>query len=314
MKVLNKLILGAAMIVIALACGSNSIAQTQSTFDGNQPLAAEQNQNFIFNSTRPARFSALEAKRVNSPERPNSGKNAAGDSSTAPAATSQDDQWHFSFTPYFWLAGVTGHAGIGNRVVEVESGLTDPNVHLNFGFMSTFEARRDKLLILTDLQYSNLGTERPNPGILFSSATAAFKTFILDPEVGYRVAENTEKGRSVDLLGGIRYWHLRTDLDFAAGALPAESRTASRGWVDGVAGVRGQMHLTPKLFMVGKGDIGGGGSHFTYQLLGGFGYQIAQKFALVGGYRALHVDYDKDNLLFDTTLHGPIVGVRIGIN
>jgi hypothetical protein len=54
---------------------------------------------------------------------------------------------------------------------------------------------------------------------------------------------------------------------------------------------------------------GGGGSKFTWQLLGG--YQINEHFAVVGGYRALSVDYDKDNFLFDMILHGPIVGVGI---
>jgi len=32
-------------------------------------------------------------------------------------------------------------------------------------------------------------------------------------------------------------------------------------------------------------------------------------YALVGGYRGIHVNYDKDKFLFETTLHGPIVGL-----
>ena len=227
------------------------------------------------------------------------------------SSSANDDKWHFRFSPYAWIAGVTGRAGIGALVVNVDSGLSDPNVHLNFGLMGAMEARKNKFIILTDLQYSNLGTERPNPGILFSSATADFKTFILDPEVGYRVAANPEKGRYVDVVGGVRYWHLRTDLNFAAGALSARSATASRGWVDGVGGVRGVIHLSPKIYMMGKGDLGAGGSKFTYQLFGGFGFQVSRSVALVGGYRAIHVNYDRNNFLFDTTLHGPILGLTI---
>jgi hypothetical protein len=230
---------------------------------------------------------------------------------TTSPQTPDEDKWQLGFTPYLWIAGINGTAGIANRTVEVDSGITASNVHLNFGFMSTFEARKNKFVLLTDLQYSNLGTERPTPGPLFSSATAEFKTFILDPEVGYRIAGNPERGNSIDILGGIRYWHLKSELHFTAGVLPSLDLNASRNWVDAVGGVRAKIHLSPKVFLTGKVDLGGGGSKFTYQLLGGGGYQINKNFALVGGYRALHVDYDKDNFLFDMTLAGPIMGVGI---
>ena len=175
--------------------------------------------------------------------------------------------------------------------------------------MGTLEARKGKLVILTDLQYSNIGADSGTPGPGFSGVETDFKTFILDPEIGYRVVDNPDKGAFVDVLGGIRYWHLKTDLDFLAGILSARSVTASRGWVDAVVGIRGKTHVSKKWFVSGKGDLGGGGSKFTYQLFGGVGVMVSQKVALIGGYRALHTNYDRDNFLFDMTLHGPLMGV-----
>ena len=232
--------------------------------------------------------------------------------SSAPKPKPQDpneDKWQFQLTPYIWIAGISGQAGIGGLTTDVNAGITDDDVDLNFGFMGTFEARRNRFIILTDMQYSDLGTDRATPGPLFSSANADFQTFVLDPEVGYRVAHNPEKGRSLDVLGGIRYWHLRTNLDFTAGILPAVSATASKQWVDAVGGLRGRMHLTPKAFVVGKFDLGGGGSEFTYQLFGGFGLQLNPQIALIGGYRHLSVDYNRNGFLFDTALAGPILGI-----
>jgi hypothetical protein len=213
-----------------------------------------------------------------------------------------------------WIAGVSGRGGIGALSVNINSGITDDNVHLNFGFMGSFEARRNKLMVATDLQYSNLGTENPTPGPLFSTASADFKTFVLDPEVGYRIAANPEKGRFVDLLGGVRYWHLRADLNFDAGILSARSATGSKDWVDGVIGLRGRAAISRKIFVSGKADIGGGGSKLTYQLFGGVGVSVSRRASLIGGYRDLHVNYDKDNFLFDMSLAGPIVGLsfRLG--
>ncbi len=224
-------------------------------------------------------------------------------------ANDSTDKWHFKFTPYLWIAGVSGRGGIGDLSVNIDSSITDDNVKLNAGFMGTFEARRNKLIFATDLQYSNLGTENLTPGPLFSNASADFKTFVLDPEVGYRLAANEEKGRFIDVLGGVRYWHLRADLKFDEGILSARSATGSRYWVDGVAGVRGTAALSRKLFVSGKADLGGGGSKLTYQLFGGAGIRIGERTSLIAGYRHLHVNYDRDNFLFDMSLAGPIFGV-----
>lgn len=233
-------------------------------------------------------------------------------SEPAPKPQAADpDAWQFQFTPYLWIAGIKGQAGIGNVVVDVDAALTDDNVDLNFGVMGTFEARRKRLVILTDLQYSNLGTDRATPRALFSSASADFKTFVLDPEIGYRIIDNKEKGAFVDVLGGFRYWHLKTDLTLNAGLLPAVNISRSKSWVDGVAGIRGRAHLTPRVFLTGKADIGGGGSDFSYQLFGGVGVLVGKRYALIAGYRDLKVNYNQDGFLFDNALHGPILGFGI---
>jgi hypothetical protein len=224
-------------------------------------------------------------------------------------ANNSTDKWNFQFTPYLWIAGITGRGGIGDLSVKIDSSITDDNVHLNAGFMGTFEARRNKFILATDLQYSNLGTENPTPGPLFSSASADFKTFVLDPEVGYRVAANEEKGRFIDVLAGARYWHLRADLNLDEGILSARSATGSNQWVDGVAGLRGRAALSRKIFVSGKADLGGGGSKLTYQLFGGVGMRVGERTSLIGGYRHLHVNYDRDNFLFDMSLAGPIFGI-----
>ena len=241
-----------------------------------------------------------------------SGSNSVASSTeTLKPQGADPDKWQFQFTPYFWLAGINGRAGIGNLDVDVDASITDSDVDLNFGLMGTFEARKNRLVILTDFQYSNLGTDRATPRNLFSTASADFKTFVLDPEVGYRLIDNQEKGAFVDVLGGIRYWHLKSELTFNAGLLPAVSLTRSRDWVDGVAGIRGRKHLTPRLFLTGKADLGGGGSNLSYQLFGGVGVLFGKRFALIGGYRDLDVNYNKDGFLFDVALHGPIFGLGI---
>ena len=181
--------------------------------------------------------------------------------------TASKDEWHFQFTPYLWSASISGQAGIGNLTIDTDSSVTDSDVEVNFGFMSTFEARKNRFVLQTDLQYSDLSAETTNPGPLFSSTRASFKTFILDPEVGYRIIDN-DKGSSLDLLGGIRYWHLTGNLELRAGTVPEVQISRTRDWVDGVVGLRGKAALSKHWFVTGKADLGGGGSEFTYQLFG----------------------------------------------
>jgi hypothetical protein len=177
--------------------------------------------------------------------------------------------------------------------------------------MGLFEARKNRFVLLADIQYSNLGTDRPTPGPLFSSAEADFKTFIFDGEAGYRVVDNVTDKRSLDVVGGLRVWRLEMNLNFGAGILAARSATATRSWVDAVGGVRGRAFLTERIFVAGKADLGGGGSKFTWQLFGVGGFEVHPRVALVGGYRWLSVNYDKDNFLFDNVIHGPVLSATL---
>lgn len=326
MTLIPKLQTALSVVFILTTAGAISItAQTQAVADNSSANAAST----AATTSEPkkaevAKPSTMLAKNT-SPDKTSEVSRDAGNSNAVASASTVEtspgtaapqgtqpapaDKWQFQFTPYLWIAGISGRAGIGNLSADVSSGVTDSSVHINFGFMGALEAHKDKIVILTDLQYSDLGTKSATPGPGFSGVETSFKTFILDPEVGYRVVDNPDKGAFVDVLGGIRYWHLRTDLNFAAGLLAARSVTASRGWVDGVFGIRGKAALSKKWFVTGKADVGGGGSKFTYQVFGGVGVMVAKKVALIGGYRALHVNYDKDNFLFDMTLHGPILGV-----
>ena len=224
----------------------------------------------------------------------------------APAST---DPWEYQFTPYAWIAGTSGTVKIGDLTAHVSSSITDTSVHINFAFMGAFEAHRDKLTILTDLQFSNLGTDNATPGPGFGAVETKTKTFILDPEVGYRFGENKEKGRFAEVLGGIRYWHLNEELTFTGGLLAARQATASRDWVDAVVGVRGKAAVSKKWFVTGKADLGGGGAKFTYQLFGGVGVMVAKKIALIGGFRDLYVNKSSNDFTFKMSLHGPVFGL-----
>jgi len=226
-----------------------------------------------------------------------------------PPAPAADDKWHFVFSPYFWMAGLHGTTGGPNRTIHVDESFGDIFHSLKFAFMGVFEAHKGKWAMQTDVEFVSLDDDKATPGPLFSSANAKIKTFVFTPEAGYKIYNDPDKGSFVQVLGGTRIWHISTDLNFNAGVLPAVQIKDSRSWVDGVVGLRAKAALSEKVFFLGRFDVGGGGSKFTYQLFGGLGYSITEKIALIGGYRALDVNYDKNNFLYDTNQRGPIMGV-----
>ena len=230
---------------------------------------------------------------------------------TAPAAAqtasqSSPDGWQFELVPYLWGSGIDGEIGIGNRTANVDASFSNIVKHLHFAAMGLAEARRERLVVLADTLYTDLRGQRATPGPLFSSVRPQQKLLIFTPEAGYRVLDTD--GASIDALGGIRFWHLKSELEFRAGVLPSIDMEASRNWVDAIVGLRARKALPRGTWVSAYGDVGAGGSDLTYQLVGTVGGDIGTRYAVVFSYRLLNVDYDKDRVLLDTAMKGPLFG------
>lgn len=216
------------------------------------------------------------------------------------------DSWQFQFVPYLWGSGLDGQVGIGNRTAEVDASFSNILSHLHFAAMGMADARRNKLVVVTDALYTDVRGQDATPGPLFSSVSPQQKLFILTPVGGYRVLDTPDT--SVDLVGGIRLWHMNSQLQFQAGLLPGINVQDSRGWVDAIGGLRARRALAHRWWVSGYGDLGGGGSDFTYQIIGNAGVDFQDHYGFVLGYRYLNVDYDKNNFLLNTAMRGPVFG------
>lgn len=223
--------------------------------------------------------------------------------STSPSSTVG---WQVQLVPYLWGSGINGQVGIGNRTADVDASFGNVLSHLHFAAMGMADARLNKFVVLADAFYTDVRDQNATPGPLFSSVDPQQKLFFLTPEAGYSVLHSSEW--SLDVLGGIRWWHLNSELQFRSGLLPGVNLERTRGWVDAIGGLRAKRSFSEKWSANAYGDLGGGGSDFTYQIIGTANLNLAEHFALALGYRYLKVDYDKDNFLMDTALKGPIVG------
>ena len=230
---------------------------------------------------------------------------ASAQSSTQPPP----ETWQVRLTPYLWGSGVEGQLGVGDRTADVDASFRNVLDHLHIAAMGYGTVQRGRFVALADAFYTDVRGQRATPGPLFSSVSPQQSVFMLTPAAGYRVHE-TPNG-SVDVLGGVRLWRTRTQLEFQTGLLPGVNVEGTQTWVDAIGGVSARRNLTDKWWAGAYGDIGGGGSDFTYQILANAGYDFSERYALTLGYRHLSVDYDATDFLLDTSLDGPIVGFMI---
>src|ERR1700752_3914186 len=236
MKLITRITAPAISMLVMLAWAGHSMAQTQTRNDNAQrvvttPVITEtKSPTTDYSVSRIVRPAELATKN----DTPKSEASTtvtepppASKAGAKPAAPADDDKWHFQFTPYFWMAGLHGTSGTQNRTVQVDESFGDIFRSLNFAFMGVVEARKNKLVVLADTEYVSLEDERATPGPLFSGVNAKFKIFIFDPEAGYRVYENPDNGSSVDIVGGVRIWHISTDFTFTPGILAGTQVEAS---------------------------------------------------------------------------------------
>jgi len=222
------------------------------------------------------------------------------------ATTTVDDQWHFSFLPYLWFAGMHGTVGALGFKTGVSASPGDLLSHFNFGLMGTFEARRNRLILPTDMMWIRLSDDHGVPLNEIGITGIDFRVgqFLLTPKVGYQVLDNPRL--KIHALAGMRYWHLGQKLTFKPALFNGIS--TSQNWVDAIGGGRITVPFTPKVSLMVAGDAGGGGASSDYQLVGLLGYQLKPNIDLQAGWRYLVVNYRDGGFLYNVTTSGVGIG------
>jgi len=240
---------------------------------------------------------------------------------SAPDARAQNNgAWEPGVTlaPYGWLAGFDGTAGVSSGDLDPGGGLGLPeriDVKLDgeleeIGFMFYADWRGERWMAMFDSVWVNVSQDAQIslgqilPG---SRIDATIDGNIYLAAVGLRMHD--WENATFSTFGGLRYYDLEATVGASGGLLPqGVSATGSRTWADGVLGMRLAVALTEKWRLSALLDFGTGGSDFSGEALVSMSYRLPW-FSLVGGYRHMALDYDKEGLRIDAALTGPYVGV-----
>lgn len=221
-----------------------------------------------------------------------------------------EDEWQFVVSPYLWVAGQSGDVATlpGAQPAEIDIGFEDIVEHLDMTFMGLFEARKDKLVLFSEIFYIDIETDKVDtPGRLFSDTQYEQQMAGLTLGGGYRW---DHENISIDFIGGVRYWEVNNELRLDAGLLPAEDTHKREHWIDPIIGFKSRWVLS-ELWSITAWLVSavGGDSDSASDLYAGVNYLLSKDLSLSAGYRHQTVDYDKDGFLYDVEISGPLIGV-----
>ena len=201
---------------------------------------------------------------------------------------------------------MSGTVGALGHDASVHASASDVLSNFNFGMMGAVEASKDRLVFPVDFMWVRLTDDKgfPYTDLTDRSVKVYVTESILTPKFGYRVVDSDMC--KVDVLAGIRYWHLGENLTLRPSGF---YQSQSANWVDGLVGSKIQLAFSPKVALTVFGDVGGGASALDYQAGGLLGYKIKPTIALLLGWRYLYDRYlGNHQFIFDVHESGPVIG------
>ncbi len=210
------------------------------------------------------------------------------------------EDWAFDTAIYLWGASIGGESATGDNIDIDFNDLLD---NMEFAFMTTIGAHRDKWSLIADFIYLDVKDDEqgsltvpvgPSSFVVGTDSEVELSGWIVTPLVSYNVLQ-TER-ITINALAGARYLWLEADVEVKVGPSKVKFSDSGHVW-DGIVGVRGQVNLSDKWYLPYHLDMGAGDTDFTWQVLCGIGYRL-EKFDVNMGYRYLDWDFD-DNDVFD---------------
>jgi len=235
---------------------------------------------------------------------------APADPAAAPAP--DPDAPVFFGTVYVWGSALDGTASTLPPLpaVGVDLSFGDVLENLNGALMGAAEMRLGRWSVIGDVMFTQVTPSGTLPGRLGATVEVRSRSLMVEGDVLYRLYQSTPV--DFDAGAGLRFWNLDNRLTIRGGRRPGGlDYSVSERWIDPVLAGRVTARLGGPWSATAVGDIGGFsvGSRLTWQAIGTVNYQWNDNLALRAGYRALSVDYQNGDFLYDVVMHGPIVGL-----
>ena len=221
-------------------------------------------------------------------------------------AADQQKDWRWDLGPlYAWFVNVSGDVTANGTGGTVELEFGDIFDSLEFVFTAHAEGTyQNRLGLWIDYSYVDLSNTLETPG---PALDVSFKDTLTEGAAFYRI---TRDAHAFDAYVGARY----QKMDIGVQAGPAPEVGTDFDWWDGFIGLRWIYTISDQWRLLARGDIGAGGSDFTWNATGLIDWQPWKHVGFLAGYRGFGVDYQTESngadLKADLTLSGPLAAIN----
>lgn len=239
-------------------------------------------------------------------------------SSRAQSMQFEDDEWHVvSPTFYLWLFQVDGDLTVKGQSRDVDMSISDVMDNMDTGLQLYLEVDKGNWGGFVEGSFLGFTEDSKVAGVKFESD---LDIIIVDFGGTYRVWRTEDPDLTLYAMAGGRYWNFDLEVDGNGAAAPDGS--THNDIIDPFVGARLRWDVTEKFHLGTRFDIGGFGisdsqSDLTWQTWLLMSYDLTKRFSVLGGYRALALDYDDGNGVdergYDLVFHGPVIGFNFDI-
>ncbi len=136
-------------------------------------------------------------------------------------ADKSSEPWHVSVSPYVWFAGLNLNVTVNAVNAPIRESFQDVADNLKVGALGLIDLRKGKLGTVHDLMYIRVGEQTQVPwGQTLLPLNVSVRTFTYSPAITYEVITGQRFG--ADILGGLRYYHVGTQVSIQQGGQAAK--------------------------------------------------------------------------------------------
>ncbi len=186
-------------------------------------------------------------------------------------------KWTMEFSPYFWLAGVSGDIAVEGQRESIDFSASDMRKFKTWSMNLHVEGKKRNLSLLLDFRLTRNAHEEDVTRVEMNS-------WRLETGAAYHL----EYG--VEVLGGVRF----SDADINLIEEHVSTHSGNANWVDPFIGGRYMYEFVRDWRFLLRGDIGGFGvgSDFSWNAFVGVDYFVVNV-AFFVGYRMWGIKYSK---------------------
>lgn len=229
-----------------------------------------------------------------------------------PGRAAAEDDFSITVTPYIWIAWPKGDISArtgdsGGAFPEINANFDD--VELSGVFTGSADLRYQSFGLFGDFSYFEVEAKKHIDivGDVFVDGkvgVAGTKAMVM----GYW-RPFVDEDAYFDVMAGVHYLEPELTLDLAT-ARRSFSGEVEKSWTDLIVGVRGYANFTEHFGVDGFATYGGGGdSESLYDLYAAAHWRFNSLFTASLGYRYFADEFDGDELDYDVSFSGPLMGL-----